>query len=365
MTLPEHKKKWYLFPFAFLYGVAVSIRNRLFDYNIIKSKEFDIPIICIGNISAGGTGKTPHVEYLVKYLSKEFNPVVLSRGYKRKTKGFLKADISSTVDDIGDESKQIKQKFPEIEVVVDEKRVHAVEKLLEDDKNSEINAIILDDAFQHRKIKPGINILLIDYNRPITKDFLLPVGNLRERSWRKKRAHIIIVTKTPADMKPIERRIMEKELNLFPYQSLFFTKIVYGKPRDIFTHKEKDISLVNANVLLITGIAFSNPLVEYLKSYTNDIVHLKYPDHYKYKTKDIDLIQKEYQKLNEENKVIITTEKDAVRLIEMKDFEKFKKIPFFYIPIEVQFFDEEKEKYFQKIIYNYVKNNKRHNKLYI
>ncbi|MFH2144261.1 MAG: tetraacyldisaccharide 4'-kinase [Bacteroidota bacterium] len=364
MSEKNIKLRWYLLPFAIIYGLITSIRNRLFDFNILKSSEFDIPVITVGNISTGGTGKTPHVEYIVKLLSEDFKVATLSRGYRRKTKGFIIASKNSTVYEIGDEPKQIKQKFNATEVVVDEKRVRGINKILEKQTDFDLHAIILDDGFQHRYVQPGISILLIDYNRPITKDYLLPVGNLRERAWRKKRANMIIVSKSPKEMKPIDGRIMEKELNIFPYQSLFFTTFKYNEIISVFGHNKYKGNLKDIEVLLITGIAMPHPLIEHLNTFTDTINHLKFPDHYNYKNKDIESICSAFSGMSGKNKIIITTEKDAMRIQDCKFSEKLKNLPLFYIPIEVEFLDEENEKYFRKIIIEYVRKNKRHSKLH-
>jgi len=366
MLQQKIKIRWYLFPFAFLYGLVVSIRNRMFDSKIFSSYEFNIPVITVGNISIGGTGKTPHVEYLVKILKDEYGVCTLSRGYKRKTNKFKIAEKNSTVKDIGDEPKQIKQKFPEICVVVDKDRRNAINKILNDEQNN-INVVILDDAYQHRKVKPGLSVLLIDYNRPITKDYLLPVGSLRERSWRKNRAHLILVTKTPKDLKPIDRRIMETELNIFPYQSLFFTTFKYGKMIPVFKNDNIiDIPVIdnNTTILLITGIAMPAMLVDYLKAITEKIEHLKFADHHYYKQKDINSIIDIYDKIGSQDKIMITTEKDAMRIQDCSFIDKLKNLPLFYIPIEVEFLDKSKQKNFNEIVKNYVKTNKRHGKLH-
>jgi len=366
MSNQKFRKRWYLFFFAFIYGIVVSIRNRMFDANVFKSYQFNIPIISVGNISIGGTGKTPHVEYLVRLLKDEFGICTLSRGYKRKSKGFLIADENSTIRDIGDEPKQIKQKFPEVTVIVDGDRKNAINKIINELEDN-INVVVLDDAYQHRKVKPGLSILLTDFNRPFTKDYLLPVGNLRERSWRKNRAQIIIVTKAPLDIKPIQRRIMEKELMIFPYQSLFFTSFTYGALVPVFKNGiENDVSKIEntTTVILVTGIAMPKPLIGHIESSTNHIEHIRFPDHHAFKEQDINKIYEKYQSVESQDKIIITTEKDAMRIQDCKYADKLKKLSLFYIPIEVKFLDESKQKFFNKIVKNYVKTNKRHSKLY-
>lgn len=351
-----------LLPFSFIYGIIISIRNTLFDFDIIKSKEFDIPIISVGNLCVGGTGKTPHVEYLIKHLKEEFKIVTLSRGYKRKSKGFVKADEKSTYLDIGDEPKQIKDKFPETTVAVSKNRLSAVNYFINDKKHDDLNLVLLDDAYQYRYIKPGISILLIDFNRPVTKDFLLPAGNLRERSYRKKRANIIIISKSPKDLTPIQRRIMEKEINVFPYQSLYFTTIDYLEPKALFSNKQTDFA--EKDILLVTGIAKSTNLENYIKKKSKSLSTLKFSDHHNYKQKDIENIKNSFEKINSSNKIIITTEKDAVRLKDCKFADIIKNLPIFYIPIEIRFLDEKNEQKFIKQIKNYVRTNKRNFKFH-
>ena len=219
--------KLFLYPISFFYGIIVYVRNRMYDLKILKSVEFDIPVISVGNITVGGTGKTPHIEYLAELMGKEFKVVVLSRGYKRKTKGFREVLVGSEVDESGDEPLQIKMKFPDVGVFVDEKRVHGIQKIIQLYGEDQPDVILLDDAFQHRSVSPGINILLIDYNRPITEDMLLPAGRLREGKTQMHRAGIIIYTKCPPEVKPIIRRITMKNVDLRPYQSLYFTTMEY------------------------------------------------------------------------------------------------------------------------------------------
>ena len=197
-----------LFPLSLLYGFIIYIRNRLYDFKLLKSNSFNIPLISVGNITVGGTGKTPHIEYLVDFLKSEFNVATLSRGYKRKTKGFILSTLESTDQEIGDEPRQIKQKFPDINVAVDADRTNGINQLI--DLNKDLDMILLDDAYQHRKVNANLSILLIDYSRPIDKDYILPFGDLREQAFEKKRANIIIITKSPKDLKPINRRIFFK-----------------------------------------------------------------------------------------------------------------------------------------------------------
>ena len=352
--------KFFLFPLSFLYGLIVSIRNKLFDFKFIHSEDFNIPIISIGNITIGGTGKTPHIEYLASLLKQEFNIATLSRGYKRKTKGFYLAKHNSSVKEIGDEPKQIKHKFPNIEVAVDANRVRGIKILLSENIKTDIKVILLDDAYQHRYVASGLSILLIDYNRPITKDYLLPVGRLRESAHEMRRANIILITKSPENLKPIERRIIVKELKPFPYQTLFFTYFEYGDFYHLFNNKiisNNDFQKTPQNIVLLTGIAQTKILEEYLTKTHKIIEHLKYKDHHNYSEKNVQEIISCYNKHQNQNTIIITTEKDAMRLME-SDNPEFQKLPIFYITLEVKFLNEDQEN-FNKLITNYIVNNKK------
>ena len=343
-----------------IYGLIVWFRNKLFDYKIIKQHEFDVPVISVGNISVGGTGKTPHSEYILNLLKDDYNVSLLSRGYGRKTKGFILADDNSTSKTIGDEPAQINRKYKNITVAVDEKRVRGINKLIENDS---VNTIILDDAFQHRKVKSGMNILLIDYYNPISKDHILPAGNLREPAREKDRAHIIFITKSPKDIKPIKRRILEKDINLYPYQSLYFTTFNYGKPVNIFNGNDIDLSFVDT-FIVFTGIANPKPLYKYLKKFSENIVKIKFSDHHNWKQEDFNKIKSKYEKIENKNKILITTEKDYNRLIDSDFIDTIKELPIYYIPIEVDFLDQEKKKIFNKQIIDYVKKNKRSYRIY-
>jgi len=324
--LPGTQNRWaiLLYPFSLLYGLVVYIRNFLFDYQIIESKEFYIPIISIGNITVGGTGKTPHVEHIIRLLKNEFQVATLSRGYKRKTRHFILASENSTAMEIGDEPRQIKQKFPEIQVAVDRKRVHGINELM---KNiPELEVIILDDAFQHRYVKAGLSILLIDYNRPLSEDYLLPSGRLREQSFEKRRANIILITKCPDRLKPIERRIVVKDLKIYPFQHLYFTKIKDNDPQLVFRISSnpctrEEIKKMKPQILMVAGIANPRSFKKFIRNYSTNIKELVYPDHYEYKPKDINNIISAFQALEGIEKIIFTTEKDAMRLQKFKDID--------------------------------------------
>ena len=230
-----------LLPLSWLYGLGVGFRNLLFEMGILKSRSFSTPVISVGNITVGGTGKTPHVEYLVRLLKDQAKVAVLSRGYKRKTSGFVLADKDATVRSIGDEPFQMKTKFPNVTVAVDRKRTRGIDKLTSGDYVKDIDVILLDDAFQHRYVKPGINILLVDYHRLIIYDKLLPAGRLREPVVSKNRADIVIVTKCPKDLKPMEFRVITKAMSLYPYQQLFFSTHEFEALRPVFSKKPKHL----------------------------------------------------------------------------------------------------------------------------
>ncbi len=350
-----------LYPLSLLYGLIVGIRNFLFDMNIIKSHSFQIPIIAVGNITVGGTGKTPHVEYLVRLLHHRFKIATLSRGYKRKSSGFILADDNATASQIGDEPMQIKRKFKDILVAVDKKRVAGVKKLLNHESGKDLKVILLDDAYQHRYIKPGLSILLIDYNRLITNDHILPYGRLRESASEKGRANIVIITKTPADMKPIQQRIITNELNLLPCQRLFFTALDYGNIVPVFAEETSTIEEINLtdnsnlSILLVTGIANPKPLKTYLQQFSKDISEIQFADHHSFKQKDMVEIEKAFQKIASPNKMIITTEKDAIRFMEMDVKSEEIKKAMFYIPLQIVFKGKNEQERFDKEILSYIK----------
>ncbi len=353
-----------LFPLSLLYGFIIYIRNRLYDYNIFKSNQFNIPLITVGNITVGGTGKTPHIEYLASLLKSEFNIATLSRGYKRKTKGFILASQESTAQEIGDEPRQIKQKYPDITVAVDADRSNGINTLTELNKN--LDVILLDDAYQHRKVSANLSILLIDYSRPIEKDFILPFGDLREQAFEKKRANMIIITKSPKDLKPIDRRMIFNKLEPYFFQRVFFTTFDYGEMNSVFT-KNNNLTLSDLGeyeILLVTGIANPKPLKEYIvENISKNIQDLEYSDHYDFKESDFKVIKQKYDQIKSDKKIIITTEKDAMRLQKFSNIAENLKDYFFYIPIQVKFLNNRTDNFNQQII-DYVRKNKKHRFLY-
>lgn len=330
-------KAVFLYPLSLIYAFITGFRNFMFDYKILKSKEYDVPVISVGNITVGGTGKTPHVEYFVSILKEKFKVAVLSRGYKRKTKGFVLANEKSDANTIGDELYQIKRKFPDIIVAASESRRKGIEKIMSLPEKPDV--IILDDAFQHRYVKPGMSVLLIDYSKPFFAEKFLPYGRLRESIKNRDRANIIIVTKVLNEMKPIDMRIMSKKLKLFPYQSLYFSGVEYGKLSPVYKDEhflldEEIIKKENYSILLVTGIADAKHLKNKLLTISEKVVHLNYQDHHSYSEGDIKKIEDEYLKITNPKKLIITTEKDAVKLIDSGLAAKTIREKLYYMPVK-------------------------------
>ena len=350
--------RW-LLPLSWLYGLAVSLRNELFALGILKERSFSIPVISVGNITVGGSGKTPHVEYLIRLLQDYIKVGVLSRGYKRKSHGYVLADDNSTMRDLGDEPYQIKQKFHDIYVAVDKNRCNGITRLTHDKATSNVGVILLDDAFQHRYVKPGLNILLVDYHRLIIYDRLLPAGRLREPLNGKQRADIVIITKCPRDLKPMEFRILTKAMDLFPYQQLFFTTIDYGTPQALFS--DKTTSLNKYNVLLVTGIASPEQMENDMKHKCRSLTSLVFEDHHLFNTKDEQRINNAFERLPSP-KIIVTTEKDSTRLINLNGLTTEVRDAIFVLPIKVKFMLNQGELFNNKII-SYVRKNSRNSNM--
>ena len=323
----------------------------MFDAGLLKSVDFKIPVISVGNLSAGGTGKTPHVEYLIRLLKDQYKIAVVSRGYLRKTRGFVLTDINSTVSMVGDEPMQYINKFENLLVAVDENRSHGIQQLL--NVHSDLDAVILDDAFQHRYVKPGLSILLTDFHSLYSNDYLLPVGRLREAKKGAKRADIIIVTKTDPVFSPLSKRAVLEQLKPLPHQKVFFSYITYGLPVPLFSNLPPlRYNLINT-IVLFAGIANPYPLEQYLKRLCSELVTVYFNDHHQFTEKDIVTIKTTFNDQFSKRKVLITTEKDAMRLHDPSISRLFKGIPIYYIPIEVSFHFREKEK-FDKLIMNFV-----------
>ena len=354
------KTNTWLLPFSWLYGWAVGIRNFLFDIGVLKSRTFHTPVISVGNITVGGTGKTPHVEYLIRLLQDKTKVAVLSRGYKRKTKGFLKATPHSTAHDIGDEPLQMSQKYPKVTVAVDKNRVHGIETLTSEDR--ELGVILLDDAFQHRYVKPGINILLVDYHRLIIYDKLLPAGRLREPMKSKSRADLVIITKCPDMLTPMNIRVITKAMDLYPYQKMFFTKLGYGDLYPVFHEEQSDTSvsldtLRNFHTMILSGIASPRQLQEDLGKYCSHLTPLTFPDHHDFTTKDVELINQTFASLPTP-RCVITTEKDAVRIKQTEGLSAELKKSLYALPLSIEFMLDQ-EPIFNEYIIGYVRKNSR------
>lgn len=321
-----------MLPVSFLYGAILWIRNWLYDKNYLQSAVFNFPIICVGNLAVGGTGKSPMVEYLVLLLKKNYAVATLSRGYKRKTIGFGIANENTTALEIGDEPMQFHQKFPDITVAVGEERLVAIPQLLHDKPGTEL--IILDDAFQHRQVRAGLNILLTEYTNLYTRDFQLPAGDLRDIKKSAGRAEIIIVTKCPHNLSREEKEMITRELKPKEGQSVFFTEILYAQPYHLFK-KNTVIITPDTDILLICGIANPKPLKEFLSTHVNTYDMLLYPDHHIFSIDDLDEIKKQFKKIQSRNKIIVTTEKDAVRI--MKFENELQDFPIYVLPIQHSF----------------------------
>jgi tetraacyldisaccharide 4'-kinase len=330
--------RFILFPLSIIYGGILSFRNWLFDKNILKSGSFNFPVICIGNLAIGGTGKTPMVEYLVSILKQEYKVATLSRGYKRKTAGFAIADGNTTALDIGDEPMQFHKKFPDVTVSVGEERLVAIPQLLH--ARPETQVIILDDALQHREVKAGLNILLTEFTNLYTRDFILPAGDLRDVKSSRRRADIIMVTKCKSYLSDKERIEIVEEINPLPDQQIFFTKLEYGSPYHLFTKEEKFLN-PDTHILLICGIANPKPIKEILTSYSSTYDMMDFRDHHIFDIDDLKEIKKQFKKIESENKIILTTEKDSVRLTKFET--ELKNIPVYALPVKHKImFGEEK-----------------------
>ena len=348
----------WLLPLSWFYGLGVRLRNQLFDMGVLKEQAFDIPVISVGNITVGGTGKTPHVEYLIRLLGEHMKIGVLSRGYKRKSKGYVLADKDTPMSTIGDEPYQMKTKFPNVFVAVDKNRRHGIERLITDEATKNIEAILLDDAFQHRYVKPGINIMLADYHRFVINDKLLPAGCLREPLSGKNRADIVIITKCPTDLKPMEFRVLTKNIDLYPFQTLFFTTIDYGDLQPVFgTESRKLNSLKHTNVLLLTGIASPEQMKADLKHHCRHIEHMSFADHHQFVHKDMVALHARFAAM-QSPKMIVTTEKDASRLTAIENLSAEIRQAIYTLPINIRFLLDSKETFNHKIV-SYVRKNSR------
>ena len=356
------RKNLWLAPFAWIYGCVTAIRNRLFDWGILESRKYDIPIISVGNITVGGTGKTPHIEYLIRLLAPQYKVAVLSRGYKRKSKGYVLATEDTPMEMIGDEPWQMAQKFPHVYIAVDADRRNGIERLMNDPETRDVQVILLDDAFQHRYVSPGRNILLTDYHRLITHDMLLPAGRLRESAQGKERANMVIVTKCPKNIPPMQYRIIAEALKLRPYQRLFFTGIRYGRMVNMLTHEMRGITeMRNNNVLLISGIGCPKQMHMDIEERFASVKSINFRDHHYYTQTDIQSIAGELDNIPEP-KIIITTEKDTTRLMTMTNLPEDIMRHIWVLPIGIHFM-QGKENTFNDKITGYVQKNLRDSRM--
>lgn len=330
-----------LWPVSILYGMIMGLRNLMFDMGLLRQKSHPIKVISVGNLSMGGTGKTPHVEFIVNFLKDHYKTAVLSRGYGRKTKGFKLADEKSTAIDVGDEPLQYFKKFKNVTTAVCESRNDGAQELMK--LEPDLECMVLDDAFQHRYIKRDLNILLTDFHQLFYKNHVIPSGSLREFRSGYKRADIIIVTKTSVVLSPFTKRRLEDEMNLKPYQKLLFSKIDYDGFVDIKSQERKPKINKTSTIVLFTGIANSYPLQDFLKKFCNELVVLTFSDHHNYSDKDIQLIHKTFEDQFTSNKILVTTEKDYQRLQVNKMKDVLWKHPIYYVPIHIVFHNGDAE----------------------
>jgi tetraacyldisaccharide 4'-kinase len=329
--------RFLFFPISAIYGLCVFFRRRvLYGCGIIKRTPFDIPVICVGNLAMGGTGKTPHTEYLVRWLKENYRVATLSRGYKRETSGFICAQDQHGVSDIGDEPMQYYSEFGDkVIVAVDENRVHGVSQLLRD--NSDLQAVVLDDAFQHLPIKAGYNILLTDYFTPYFKDYIVPMGSLREQRSAAKFADMIVVTKCPKVLSPITRDYFLSKIKPSSRQKVLFSYFTYGDFVPVTVAAEQQKQTDFSQILLLTGIVNPYPLKEYLMEFFVEIHSLAFPDHHAFSSQDVDKIKNEFEEIITSKKAIITTQKDAMRLLDSQIKSLVDDLPIYYVPLTVKF----------------------------
>lgn len=351
------KFNYALAPFSFLYGLGVRFRNQLFDWGILPSEQFPVPVICIGNLAAGGTGKTPHTEYIIRLLRYKYKIAVLSRGYKRITTGYILANSQSTSKEIGDEPTQILRKFPDLVLAVDSDRRRGIRNLLALPENKRPEVILLDDGFQHRYVKPSLSIILTDYHRLFYYDKLLPVGHLRDYPSTIRRADLVIVTKCEKELKPIEFRIMEDHMQLLANQELLFTRVTYSDLQAVFPEEAtprvlRDIRR-DDDVLVISAIANSKPFVEEIKKYSKKVTAVNFPDHHSFNVIDFHKLEESFKNMSSSEKLIVVTEKDAARMRNNPHLPESWKKNLYALPISIVFFGK-KESLFDEIILKHI-----------
>jgi tetraacyldisaccharide 4'-kinase len=334
-----------LFPFTILYGIIVVIRNKCYDWGIFRSRQFDLPVICVGNLAVGGSGKTPVTEYLVRQLS-EYKVAILSRGYGRETKGFILADAAATAKSIGDEPLQYYQKFSKVTVAVCEDRITGIEQLQADH-----DLIILDDAFQHRKVKPGYSILLFEYEKIRKPQWLLPSGNLREPFFGYRRAQKILITKSPQDVDNRVKNQIQHKFDSFNADRIAYASIQYNRLQPVYVNSTiSNPESSTATVFLLTGIANTKPLLQHLQSRYKQVYLHSYPDHHKFSIAEIQQLVNSFNDCKDSEKLIITTEKDAQRLLDASIKDLLLNLPLFFLPIVVDIHAADQLKFNQDIL---------------
>jgi tetraacyldisaccharide 4'-kinase len=340
-----------------LYGLAVRVRHALYDLGALRAQEYDIPVVCVGNLTVGGTGKTPVCEFIISRLAEEYNIALLSRGYGRRTKGYLEVLSERSWRDTGDEPRQIKLKFPDTVVAVCEDRREGIRRIREE--HPEVNLILMDDGFQHRRVEAWVNVVLMDYTRPIYHDHLLPWGRLRDVASQLHRANFVIATKCPAEPKPLDLRIVKKHLALYPYQSLYFTTMTAGAPVALFCETVPQRPTDGAKVIAMAGIGNPAPFVVSLRERYNVVGQLIYEDHHPYRTGDLDRMRRALAEAGGEA-VIVTTEKDAVKLTGRRRIPDAIAERLYYMPVSVSFIDMQEEANFITNLKRYVRENQKY-----
>lgn len=336
-----------LMPFALLYGLGVSLRNAFYRMGLLKSLTFSVPVISVGNLSVGGAGKTPHIEYLIMSLRDHLHMATLSRGYRRKSRGFLEVLPRSNAEQSGDEPLQFKRKFPDLGVYVSEDRAFAIPRIMM--RRPQTQLVLLDDAFQHRSVKPGLNILLTQYRRPFTRDFLLPAGRLREWRGAYERADVMIVSKCPNDLSREEAERLRVELNPLPHQTLYFSYYEYRAPYYAFNPRYRLNLEPDLEVLLISAIANTDYLLGYLESQVAEVHTLEFEDHHFFTAYDMGRLKENFGRIETRRKVILTTEKDATRLELHRGFLVEQRLPIFVLPVAVKFHFDEGARFDQQV----------------
>ena len=350
-----------LIPISLLYHIVLTIRHKLYDWHILRTTRFEKPIICVGNLNLGGTGKTPHTEYLINVLKDRYRVATLSRGYGRKTKGFQCAEASSTYEDVGDEPLQYFQKFPEIQVAVDGNRVEGIDHLLWEQGVEKPEVILLDDAFQHRRIEAGLNILLTEYQHLYCDDLLFPAGTLRDVKSAARRANLIVVSKSPKELKEAEKQQIISKLKPSKEQKVYFSYLEYA-PLQPLNEQAKTVSIEDADyVIAFCGIAHPKSFIEELEKRFKTVDFLRFTDHHVYSEEDVKNIIKHFENLGGEKKIIVTTEKDAARLTNSPYLCQFECAPLYDLPVAVRFHEEEK---FNEEILSYVRKDSHDRWLY-